>query len=298
MRTRALLGTLTTISIAALAVSCTEPPEGQEEQTETSTAALTGAIFTTLVDGSRVNANIYDAKEDVYLDGGPGDNAPSGAGALPEGDYYFQVTDPSGKTLLSTDDIECRSFHVNEDGIIDQVNPGPGGCEHNTGVDQDHGGVTIQLMPYDDTPNNGDEYKVWVTLVDDYDPGHGKHGFRNRDSKTDNYKVRVEARKPCCGNGIVETGEECDDGNTNDYDECSNECTLNPICGNGIVEGDEECDDGNTDPYDYCDNDCELPYCGNGIVEGDEECDDGNTDDYDSCTNECTEYCPPERMPM
>ena len=36
---------------------------------------LPGAIFTTLEDGSRVNANIYEAMEDVYLDGGPGQTA-------------------------------------------------------------------------------------------------------------------------------------------------------------------------------------------------------------------------------
>src|SRR5262249_51824652 len=39
-------------------------------------SAPSGAIFTTLVDGSAVNYNIYAAKEDVYLDGGPGQGAP------------------------------------------------------------------------------------------------------------------------------------------------------------------------------------------------------------------------------
>ena len=43
-------------------------------------AAPSGAIFTTVADGSRVNANIFSAKCDglgVYLDGGPGPNAPA-----------------------------------------------------------------------------------------------------------------------------------------------------------------------------------------------------------------------------
>ena len=44
---------------------------------------LSGAIFTTLVDGARVNANLYEAKEDVYLDGGPPQNAPASAAGLP-----------------------------------------------------------------------------------------------------------------------------------------------------------------------------------------------------------------------
>lgn len=78
-------------------------------------AAVSGAIFTTLSNGSAVNANIFSAKCDglgVYLDGGPGPNAPQGAAGLPDGDYYFQVTDPSGKTLLSTDAQKYRRFTV------------------------------------------------------------------------------------------------------------------------------------------------------------------------------------------
>lgn len=31
---------------------------------------------------------------------------------------------------------------------------------------------------------------------------------------------------PCCGNGIVEEGEECDDGNAEDSDGCLSDCTL------------------------------------------------------------------------
>ena len=86
---------------------------------------LSGAIFTTTVDGTIVNENVrYKTKLDVYLDGGPGPNAPASAAGLPEGDYYFQVTDPSGKDLLSTDHISCRKIHVNADGVIDFVYTG------------------------------------------------------------------------------------------------------------------------------------------------------------------------------
>jgi len=167
---------------------------------------MPGAIFTTLVDGSRVNANIYQAKEDVYLDGGPGVQAPSKAAALEPGDYYFQVTDPSGKVLLSVDPIESRKIRVNEHGVIDKVYPAPTLTKykgkwygtHLTGIDQDHadlGAITVQLMPYEDTPNPGGVYKVWVTPVDKYSPGQGKHGFIPSWSKTDNFKVKG---KPQC----------------------------------------------------------------------------------------------------
>jgi hypothetical protein len=167
--------------------------------------APSGAIFTTVVDGSEVNYNIYQAKEDVYLDGGPGPGAPQTAAGLDDGVYVFQVTDPSGKTLLSTDPVECRQFTV-QNGII--TSTAPSSCPHSTGTDVDHGALTVQLFPFNDTPNNGGEYKVWVTLLANYvcandlskvDCGPKKqgaaHGFVPRYSKTDNFKVRGGARE-------------------------------------------------------------------------------------------------------
>lgn len=154
---------------------------------------LSGAIFTTDASGVPVNLNIYAAKEDVHLNGGPGINAPDGAAGLPAGTYAFQVTDPSGKTLLSTDPVACRQFTVDADGVIQDV-VAAGGCEHATGADGEDGGATVQLFPYLDTPNNGGVYKVWVTPVDLLDaaaPGN-KHGFVPRYSKTDNFKVRSD----------------------------------------------------------------------------------------------------------
>jgi hypothetical protein len=155
---------------------------------------LSGAIFTTDVTGVPVNLNIYAAKEDVYLNGGPGINAPDDAAGLPAGTYSFQVTSPSGKTLLSTDDVSCRQFTVDASGRIQSVAPG-GACAHATGVDGEDLGITVQLFPFDDTPNPGGVYKVWVTpteLLDCDAPGN-KHCFVPGDSKTDNFKVRAGA---------------------------------------------------------------------------------------------------------
>jgi hypothetical protein len=52
-------------------------------------------------------------------------------------------------------------------------------------------------MPYNDTPNNGGEYKAWVTAVQNYtcpltavDCGSNVHGFIHDFSKTDNFKVK------------------------------------------------------------------------------------------------------------
>jgi hypothetical protein len=169
-------------------------------------SAPSGAIFTTVADGSEVNYNIYQLKEDVYLDGGPGPGAPQGAAGLDDGVYVFQVTDPSGKTLLSLDAAQCRQFTVSA-GIIVSTAPSPASCAHVTGLDVDHGALTVQLMPYADTPNPGGEYKVWVTLVGDYactdltiidcgaKKGGAAHGFIPRHTKTDNYKVRGGIRE-------------------------------------------------------------------------------------------------------
>jgi hypothetical protein len=171
-------------------------------------AAVPGAIFTTDVNGSIVNANVqYASKCDVYLDGGPGNHAPAGAAGLPSGDYYFQVTDPNGQTLLSTDPVSNRRLHVSSSGVIDAYT-GTGGPVHPTGIDQDHpelGAITIRLAnsncpaDYLNSPNGGGVYKVWVTPVADFagDPsavdnscGNGCfHGFVASKSKTDNFKV-------------------------------------------------------------------------------------------------------------
>src|SRR5690606_21058346 len=46
------------------------------------------------------------------------------------------------------------------------------------------------------------------------------------------------------------------------------------MCGDGVVEGGEECDDGNKSNYDACISTCVIATCGDGIVRaGYEECD-------------------------
>lgn len=154
------------------------------------TPPLSGAIFTTDETGNPVNLNIYDSKEDVYLNGGPGINAPDDAAGLPAGTYSYQVTEPNGVRLLSTDPVECRQFTVDASGVITGVAPS-GACAHVTGTSTEDGGTTVQLFPYSDTSNNGGVYKVWVSpteLLDCEAPGN-KNCFVPRYSKTDNFKV-------------------------------------------------------------------------------------------------------------
>jgi hypothetical protein len=117
--------------------------------------SLSGAIFTTDKDGNHVNQNLYEAKADVYLQGGPDQQGAH----LPDGTYYYRVTDPSGATVLS----DTRT--VVKDGVF----------------------PSTQLAPFEDTPNNGGEYKVWLST---------SPNFEGKCTKTDNFKVKVKVTPP------------------------------------------------------------------------------------------------------
>ncbi len=107
-----------------------------------------------------------------------------------------------------------------------------------------------------------------------------------------------------CGDGRVNEGEQCDDGNNIDSDGCSGLCELEAgwscdgspsvcftTCGDGFVAGVEQCDDGNTTPGDGCDAECnsEVVGCGDGEIQSadGEECDDGNSTAFDGCDDQC-----------
>jgi hypothetical protein len=187
-------------------------------------APVTGAIFTTLVDGSAVDHNIYDAKEDVYLNGGPNSpKAPCTAAGLPDGDYYFQVTDPSGKILLSTDDIKERKVKV-QNGIIKAYL----GHTHGLGVGK-CGSITVQLQPFNDTPNPGGEYKAWMTPVANF------NGFLPSKSKTDNFKAPGDVDSD--GDGLSDAAEISLGTNPNNPD----------TDGDGLTDG-QEVNDYGTNP--------------------------------------------------
>jgi large repetitive protein len=105
-----------------------------------------------------------------------------------------------------------------------------------------------------------------------------------------------------CGNGVVDPGENCDDGNTVSGDGCDNQCCIErgydcksayapPChCGDGKLDFGEQCDDGNSASGDGCSYRCKLEpegTCGNGRIDAQEECDDGNTRSGDGCDPVC-----------
>ena len=100
-----------------------------------------------------------------------------------------------------------------------------------------------------------------------------------------------------CGNGLLDPGEVCDDGNAVSGDGCNATCTSEEYCGNGVtdVPAGEQCDDGNVISGDGCSATCQSEGsvdCGNGTVDSGEECDDGNTVSGDGCSSTCTVETP------
>jgi cysteine-rich repeat protein len=122
-----------------------------------------------------------------------------------------------------------------------------------------------------------------------------------------------------CGNGALEPGEACDDGNDASNDGCSASCAVelgwtcaftpsvcSPTCGDGSLRGGEACDGTNLGGQSCttqgfvtgmlrcsasCTFDtsaCANTTCGNGALDGaTEECDDGNTVRFDGCDSGC-----------
>jgi hypothetical protein len=155
----------------------------------TTAGPLSGAVYTTTKDGTAVNKNIYGSTQDVYISGGPQNTNASG---LPDGTYYFQVTDPSGKTLLSSDNAVCRQVNV----VNGRVAGATGPCPHQNGTfNPANGALPVQLAPFSETPNNGKEYKVWIvpTSAATISASDAKVlVFKNSDAKTDNFKATFE----------------------------------------------------------------------------------------------------------
>lgn len=114
-------------------------------------------------------------------------------------------------------------------------------------------------------------------------------GSDNSDTIAD--ACRTDCLLPVCGDNVTDSGEECDGviGVPASF-ACTDECELLSIeaCGNGILEGEEECDDGDEEDGDGCSSICEIePVCGNGVLDDGEECDDGDLIDGDGCDSSC-----------
>lgn len=144
--------------------------------------AAQGSLKTTDSTCTAVNGNVtYSDKSAVYI---------SGDNMLNSLSYYVRVTDPSGSTLLST----------NGNGPVTTDANGNLACVQLVSV----------VGPYADTPNQGGEYKVEVSLLSNFSGGS---------TKSDNFKVAFQPPPPETGsiairkfydanaNGVWDLGE-------------------------------------------------------------------------------------------
>lgn len=129
-------------------------------------------------------------------------------------------------------------------------------------------------------------------------------------------RCRSNCMPPGCGDGVVDTGEQCDTGPANGPTKpCTSVCTFatcgdgqvcsDPACTSGPNGGPEQCDDGNaTDPTatngDVCGGTlvgspdiapCAAAKCGDGVTNPGEQCDSMSM----GCSNMWEDLGPPEQ---
>ncbi|MEK7606706.1 MAG: Ig-like domain-containing protein [Patescibacteria group bacterium] len=126
-------------------------------------------------------------------------------------------------------------------------------------------------------------------LGEDCDDGNVRTG--DGCSATCTNEGSISSGRPVCGNNTVDDGEECDDENIADGDGCSSKClnegTASALCGNGIKETGEDCDwfllaktYGDGEAKERCDiTHCLYTgtgaptLCGNSVIDDGESCD-------------------------
>jgi len=164
-----IIGAVVGVAAVAVAVGLTlaftlgggDGGPSDEEEVVLPYAAIVGSVSVALEDGQQAAAVIFEDTCDAYLVVGQEEGPPR----LPDGDYFFQVTDISGEALLSSDEVRFRQFRV-ADGAIEGVS---GQGSHALGIDSLSGGATVQLCPFADSPDSSGMYQVWVTRVDDFE---------------------------------------------------------------------------------------------------------------------------------
>jgi SdrD B-like protein len=208
-------------------------------------AQVSGAV--TIVTESGSPQDVFNDKSDVFFTAGPTATPCAFTQFLPDGRYYFQVTDLSGGTLLSSDPVNERLVtirggvlfsydgHTHEvdliDGATGEQSEESGEAEEAEDVTTRNacGGISVGLAPFRDAGSRDASYLLWLTPIARFtgeptqiDPVCGAgcfHGFRPEFSLSTAF--RVEDKRFCdesfCvsgtkfedrnGNGVQDSGE-------------------------------------------------------------------------------------------
>lgn len=182
------------------------PPSAIASAPSTGAAPISGFIGTF---GSAGPQQIFSSKSAVFLAVGSASTPCQTFAFLPDGTYVFQVTDPSGTTLLSTDPASERTVTV-KNGVIASYN----GTTHAVGSKTACGSLTVSLAPFRDVGTRRAQYVVWLTPSANFEgipstidtvcgPGCF-HGFRPESSRA--FAFRVEDKPNCeptfCASGV------------------------------------------------------------------------------------------------
>ncbi|MFA7169445.1 MAG: DUF4215 domain-containing protein [Candidatus Paceibacterota bacterium] len=154
-----------------------------------------------------------------------------------------------GKSVININSASGIAEHCS---VIASTSTGEDGCYEFTDLDSRDYGVNEVNKNY------------WTQV---YPENEGCYYF-NLSQNTENINFFNHQEKiplSICGNGKIESGEECDDGNKTDNDGCSSSCKKETsVCGNGKTESGEACDDGNTNNGDGCSASCSTESGGGG----------------------------------
>jgi cysteine-rich repeat protein len=184
-------------------------------------------FFTSLESG--VPENGFSNIRDAFLDA-------NGSLGVAPGDYYFSVTyevcapgQNQDQFFPEQSPAPCRTFGVGANGTITRGTPvelDGTSCGRLRGTDAASGGITLQLMPFEQHPYACGTFVTYVLPAGAIDhPTNAVATLFFTAPPPDTLPPG-----PVCGNGVKEDGEHCDDGNEADHDGCSATCEHEPGC--------------------------------------------------------------------
>ena len=186
---------------------------------------------------------------------------------------------PYCSIFASDNDLIRTAFFENDPTQVGDLTHGGSNLDFATTIAADLGNIA---------PNQGTSAVFCYALSSGTSAANA---LSNTQSISASCKNFYESNLQRCQNGLINYGEECDDGNNSNFDACTNTCE-NAKCGDGFAQAvnAEQCDNGNlnsdTTP-NACRTNCQFAHCGDGVKDTGEQCDDGNTVNTDSCTNTC-----------
>ena len=193
-------------------------------------AQIPGAVTTTTESGAA--QTVFSYKRDVFFTAGPTATPCAATQFVNDGQYYFQVTDLSGTSLLSSDPVSERLITVHSGGLATY-----NGLTHETGsgeISEDVSGgeeseaapvcgaLSVGLAPFRDAGSREASYLLWLTPIARFsgdptqiDPVCGDgcfHGFRPEFSVTAAFRVED---KRFCEDSFCVSGVKFEDPNGN-----------------------------------------------------------------------------------